>query len=125
MRGVHFAISDDQAAAVRAARGDDDAVTARIDAIEDAWDEAWLAESDTAWDALPDAARPGEALFGDERAYERAILIEPACVVDAAKQLALVVEHTVEDRTWAYLVDVRALFMKAARAGRHVLFSAR
>lgn len=50
------------------------ALVACIDAIDDAWDETWLAESDT---------------------------IEPARVVDAAKQLALVVQHTVEDRTWA------------------------
>lgn len=122
MRGVHFAITDDQAAALRAARGDDDALAAAIEAIEDAWDEAWLAESDTAWGALPAGARDGETLLVQP---ELAILIEPARVVDAAKQLALIVEDTVEDRTWTYLVDVRALFMKAARAGRHVLFSAR
>ena len=122
MRGVHFAITDEQAAALRAARGDEGAITACIDGIEDAWDEAWLAESDTVWAALPAGTREGERLVAPP---ELAIVIEPARVVEVAKQLALVVEDTVEDRTWAYLVDVRALFMKAARAGRHGRFSAR
>jgi hypothetical protein len=109
--GVHFAITDSQAAALRAAKGDDAAVIARIEEIEEAWDDAWIAESDTAWDALPDAARDGEHLLA---ARDVAILIDPARVTAAAEALAMVDES---------LEDVRALFGKAARAGRHILFS--
>jgi hypothetical protein len=121
-RGVHFAITEDQAEALRAARGDDDALAACVDAIEDAWDDAWIAESEDAWPGLPAPAREGETLLAEP---DVAILIDAARVRDAAKQLAIVPETSVDDRTWQFLVDVRALFMRAARAGRHVLFSVR
>ena len=108
---MHFAITDAQAESLRAAKGDDAAVIERIEAIEEAWDDAWIAESDTAWDALPDAARDGLHLLA---ARDVAILIDPARVKAAAAALASVDEA---------LEDVRALFAKAARAGRHILFS--
>jgi Domain of unknown function (DUF1877) len=158
VRGVHFAITDVQAAALRKARGDDAAVAALLEVIEDAWDEAWLAESDKAWDAihralgdgtlayatppLGDVVLGGESLLTDDDGDETLVLVEPARVDAAAKALALIDEADFRERyqrlcagyapefgdqdleyAWSNLADVRALFMKAARAGRHVLFS--
>ena len=50
-RGVHFAITTEQAEALLAAKGDED-VMSLIESIEETWDTANLAESDKAWDAM-------------------------------------------------------------------------
>ena len=50
-RGVFFALTDNQAAALLAAR-DDVQVKSRIEEIETAWDTDNLAECDKAWDAM-------------------------------------------------------------------------
>lgn len=73
-RGVHFALAADAAARVLAA-GDNDAVLAIVDEIEEAWDEAWLLQTDKAWDALHRCLSNG-TLFYDEGEYplNRAIL---------------------------------------------------
>ena|SRR5215475_1789966 len=52
-RGVLFAITEEQAQLLQAARGDDRRVLSIVqDEIEDAWDEAHLCQTDKAWDAI-------------------------------------------------------------------------
>ena len=62
-RGVHFALTIEQASRLLAAVGDDDAVLDFIEEVEDAWDEDFLAESDTAWDAIHRCFCNGELLY--------------------------------------------------------------
>ena len=50
-RGVHFAITREQADRLVAAVGDD-AIMAIVEEIEEVWDADHLAESDKAWDAM-------------------------------------------------------------------------
>lgn len=50
-RGVHFALTPEEAARLDAAR-DDDELMAMIEEIEDRWDRDWLVETDKAWDAI-------------------------------------------------------------------------
>lgn len=50
-RGVHFAITDEDQAALLDAEGDD-AVRDIIEQIEETWDADNLAEVDKAWDAM-------------------------------------------------------------------------
>jgi hypothetical protein len=50
-RGVFFALTDEQAAAVLAAE-DDDELMELIEEIEEAWDSENLVECDKAWDAI-------------------------------------------------------------------------
>lgn len=57
-RGVLFAIDDVTAAALLAAESDED-VMEIVERIEEAWDEAFLAETDKAWDAIHRALSDG------------------------------------------------------------------
>ena len=57
-RGVLFAISAETAAALLAATSDDE-VMRIVEAIEEAWDEERLAETDKAWDAMHRALSDG------------------------------------------------------------------
>lgn len=66
--GIHFALSADLERRLLAAVEDDEAVLAIIDEVEDQWDEAWLAQSDKAWDAMHRALSNG-TLFYDEGEY--------------------------------------------------------
>src|SRR5689334_12827319 len=63
-RGVFFALTDDQAAAVLAA-GNDDELMAVIEAIEEAWDADNLAQSDKAWDAMHRTLTDGPIGWGN------------------------------------------------------------
>lgn len=63
-RGVFFAISDEQAAALLAADGDE-SLMAVIEAIEEDWDEDNLAECDKSWDALHRAFTDGRLEYGN------------------------------------------------------------
>ena len=62
-RGVHFAVTADQAADLLAAAGDE-ALMDVIEDIESAWDKDWLAESDKAWDAIHRCLTDGSLLYG-------------------------------------------------------------
>src|SRR5262245_4812996 len=66
-RGVHFAPSRDEAGRLLAAE-DNVAILAVVEEIEEKWDEAWLAESDKAWDALHRSLSNG-TLYYDEGEY--------------------------------------------------------
>jgi hypothetical protein len=59
-RGVVFALTADDEAALLAADGDADAVLAEIEAIEERWDVERLAETDKAWDAIHRALTDGD-----------------------------------------------------------------
>src|SRR5262245_39793149 len=65
--GVHFAVTESDARRLLAAE-DGDAVRALVEEIEGAWDEAWLVQSDQAWDAMHRALSNG-TLFYDEGEY--------------------------------------------------------
>lgn len=51
-RGVHFAIETETMQRLLAAKSDADLVEIIQEEIEEKWDEAWLQETDKAWDAL-------------------------------------------------------------------------
>ena len=51
-RGIHFALTSDDACRLLAVAGDDDAVISFLQEIEGRWDEDWLCETDKAWDAM-------------------------------------------------------------------------
>lgn len=57
-RGVLFAIKDETAEQLLAARSDD-AVMEIVEAIEEEWDEKFLEETDKAWDAMHRALSDG------------------------------------------------------------------
>jgi hypothetical protein len=63
-RGVFFAVTSDQAEALRAA-GDDDELMELVSEIEEAWDRDNLAECDKAWDAMHRALTDGELEWGN------------------------------------------------------------
>jgi hypothetical protein len=51
-RGVFFAITQDEAERLLAARSDEEVIAIVQEEIEDRWDEEWLQETDEAWDAM-------------------------------------------------------------------------
>lgn len=61
-RGVHFAINPDQARKILAAKTDR-ALMALIDAIEEAWEENFVVESDKAWNAIHRCLTDGTLLY--------------------------------------------------------------
>lgn len=65
-RGVLFAITQEEAQRLRAARGNDVSVLSIVqDEIEDAWDQAHLCETDKAWDAIHRCLGDGTLAAGD------------------------------------------------------------
>jgi hypothetical protein len=62
-RGVHFALTPEEAARIDAAR-DDDRLMALIDEIEASWDGDWLVETDKAWDAIHRCLTGGSLEYG-------------------------------------------------------------
>lgn len=63
-RGVFFALSDEQSAALLRAKTDQ-AVLEVIEEVEEAWDEDNLVECDKAWDALHRALTDGRLLWAN------------------------------------------------------------
>ena len=63
-RGVFFALTDEQAATLLAAEGDE-AVLVAVEAIEEAWDKDNLAACDKSWDALHRLLTDGELECGN------------------------------------------------------------
>lgn len=49
---MHFAIEPDEAARLLAAASDDEVLAIVQGEIEERWDEAWLVQTDKAWDAI-------------------------------------------------------------------------
>jgi len=111
--GVHFAPTADEARRLLAAE-DNDAILAIVDEIEDKWDEAWLTQSDKAWDAMHRCLSNG-TLYYDEGEYplNRTVLggkhlydgddyvvsyVAPNEVKDVAAALAGMTEKDLRDR---------------------------
>jgi Domain of unknown function (DUF1877) len=63
-RGVLFAIDQDEARALRQATSDDE-VREVVDAIEERWDQRFLAETDKAWDAIHRCLTDGTLAWGN------------------------------------------------------------
>ncbi|MFJ5231273.1 DUF1877 family protein [Kitasatospora sp. NPDC088391] len=61
-RGVLFALTDQEAAALLAADGDEE-VVARVAEVEEAWAEDRVCELDKSWDALHRCLTDGELAF--------------------------------------------------------------
>ena len=101
-RGVHFAITVEQAEALSAAAGDE-ALMGLIEEIEEVWDTENLAESDKAWDAMHRCLTDGQleygngpyplshCILGPRQLHERddyiVSLVSPQEVADVAKAL--------------------------------------
>ncbi len=62
-RGVHFALTPDEAEKVASADDDDD-LMATIEEVEDRWDRDWLVETDKAWDAIHRCLTGGTLEYG-------------------------------------------------------------
>jgi hypothetical protein len=111
-RGVHFAISEDQATRLLEAEDDDVLVEIVQEEIEEAWELAF--ESDKAWDALhrslsdgtldPDEGEPplNRVFFGGKMLNEEddyfVVLVTPAQVKELAEALAKVEEPWLRKR---------------------------
>lgn len=63
-RGVHFAITDEDLAALRLA-GSDEAVMEIVEAIEERWDDGFVCETDKAWDAIHRCLTDGNLEFAN------------------------------------------------------------
>jgi hypothetical protein len=98
-RGVLFAITEDHAEKLRAARGDDGAVLSIVqDEIEEAWDEAHLCQTDKAWDAihrcltdgtLRDGKGPlGWCILGGEQLHQDEIYVVSLLTPEQVGQVA-------------------------------------
>jgi hypothetical protein len=61
-RGVHFALTNSQSQAVLTA-DDDDELMSVIAAIEEEWNEEYLAQSDKAWNAIHRCLTDGSLLY--------------------------------------------------------------
>ena len=62
-RGVHFALTTDEATRLSTAL-DDENLMAAIEAIEERWDRDWLQETDKAWDAIHRCLTDGTLCYG-------------------------------------------------------------
>ena len=62
-RGVHFALTPDEAVKVASAH-DDEGLMAAVEEIEDRWDREWLVETDKAWDAIHRCLTGGTLEYG-------------------------------------------------------------
>jgi uncharacterized protein DUF1877 len=108
-RGVLFAITQEQALKLQAARGDDAAVLSMVqDEIEEAWDEAHLCQTDKAWDAIHRCLGDGTlrtskdplslCILGGEQLHEHESYIVSLLTPAQVKQVAQAVQPI--DREW-------------------------
>lgn len=118
-RGVHFAITTDQVAVLHKAAGDDDAVMDLVAAVEEAWDDAYLAESDKAWDAMHRCLTDGQlapeggeyplnrCVLGGKHLHEGddsvVVLVTPREVRDVARALEPITEAWFHERYFGVL----------------------
>ena len=81
-RGVFFAITADDAAALQGA-ADDDALMILVEAIEEVWDRDNLAECDKSWDAMHRLLTDGILQFGNGPEPLRHCVLGPNQLHDA------------------------------------------
>jgi hypothetical protein len=62
-RGVHFALTPDEAEKLESAK-DDEELMAAVEDIEDRWDRDWLQETDKTWDAIHRCLTDGTLRYG-------------------------------------------------------------
>jgi hypothetical protein len=112
-RGVLFALTKEQVKALLAAETDDEVMEV-VETVEEAWDEAHLAELDKAWDAMHRALSDGSldndggeaplnlALLGGKHLYDGddyvVTLVDADKVPDVAKALAAIDEAAFRER---------------------------
>src|SRR5215216_2280040 len=113
-RGVHFALTPDEAARIACA-GDDDDLMAAIEEIEERWDRDWLVETDKAWDAIHRCLTDGtlsygptprhKCILGEESLHEGddyiVNLVEPAEVKAVAEAIRGIDEASLRERYFA------------------------
>lgn len=112
-RGVHFALDQKTAERLLRAAGDDEALMALIEEIEEVCDADHFAESDKAWDAIHRCLTNGELLYDNgDYPLNRCICggrlhageaytvsyVSPHEVVDCAAALAAITEEWFRDR---------------------------
>ena len=114
-RGVLFAIAGDDAQRLLAASGDD-AVMGVIEEIEEAWEEPFLAETESAWDAMHRALTDGKlawangsfplnhAILGGQDLYEGDDYIAVLKTPDQVREVAGAV-RAIDDVAMADLYD--------------------
>lgn len=68
-RAVHFAVTEFELARLLKAAGDDAAVRAIVEALEDEWERDWLVETDKAWEPIHRSLTGGTFLYGDSVAH--------------------------------------------------------
>ncbi|UCF32397.1 MAG: DUF1877 family protein [Phycisphaerales bacterium] len=73
-RGVHFALTDEQAARLLAATSDELVMEIIQEEIEERWDEEWLVETDKAWDAIHRCLSDGTLSCPGTSVLEKCIL---------------------------------------------------
>ncbi len=65
-RGVHFALTEEQASRLMDTPGSDDqTLMAFVEDVEGAWDKEWLQETDKSWDAIHRCLTDGKLEFGE------------------------------------------------------------
>lgn len=112
-RGVHFSVAEEQVQRLLAA-GDDEELLEVIEEIEEDWDEAHLAETDKAWDAIHRCLSDGSlsweggeyplnhCVLGGQSLYEGddyiVSLKTPEQVRDVASALAGITQEHLRDR---------------------------
>jgi len=161
--GVHFALSENEVAALRAIEDEQERLEHLQEVIEEDYfsnHEEYLAQSDKAWDAMHRTLADGRltwdggeyplnhVVLGGELLYTESDYImslkTPQQVRDIAAALPGITESEFRRRyfaihagsygvplseedfgyTWDWFQGVRELYLRAAKEGRYVLFSA-
>jgi hypothetical protein len=71
---VYFALGEDDAKALIAANGDAAVIEVIQEDIEERWDEAWLRETDKAWDAMHRCLTDGKLACKGKSILEKCVL---------------------------------------------------
>src|SRR3982750_2467884 len=107
-RGVHFAVTPPQARELLAAKSDRK-LMGQIEAIEEAWEEPFVVESDKAWDAIHRCLTDGSLLYdGGEYPLNHCIC--------GGRQLYRGRAYTVSYVTARQVKDVAAALAKVTKA---------
>jgi hypothetical protein len=73
-RGVFFAITDEDAARLLAAKSDEEVLDLVQEEIEERWDEGWLQETDKSWDAMHRSLSDGTLECSRDTPLEKCVL---------------------------------------------------
>lgn len=118
-RGVYFALSDDDARRLKDIDGDASVLKFIQEELESRWDEEWLQETDKAWDAIH------RCLTSITKEWFRAryfSLGKPSFWESDSDTYGSTSDEDFE-YWWSYFEQARALFEKAAKAQRAMIFT--